>query len=81
MVNLSYYERHKEQRLQYQRAYQEANPEKIKAINRDWYEKNKEKYLEKKNQKVTCVCGSVISLNNRAEHLRSKKHVKFTESN
>jgi hypothetical protein len=40
---------------------------------------NKEKIAKKRNQKQKCICGGIHTLRNKARHLRSVKHLQFTE--
>ncbi len=45
--------------------------------NKKYYEKNKQKILEKQNAKYTCICGSILSKGNKAQHEKSNKHLTF----
>ena len=56
------------------------NKNKILERNKQYYENNKNKILEKMKIKHTCVCGSCICKGDKAKHERSKKHIKFLES-
>jgi hypothetical protein len=42
-------------------------------------------YVECKKQQqkqlYTCQCGSIVTIGNKAQHCRSKKHIKFMEQN
>ena len=73
----TYYERHRDSILARAKAYRENNPEKHHQTCREWYEKNKDEYLARKNRKTECECGKTISWNNRHEHYRSKYHQAF----
>ena len=42
---------------------------------RNWYLQNKENVLENANKKITCQCGSIITHQFKAEHLKTKKHL------
>jgi len=49
---------------------------------KEYYQKNKEKILEKKERdrkKVTCDCGSIIINTCLTRHKKSKKHLKYLE--
>ena len=45
--------------------------------NKEYYEKNKNKALEK----FICICGSPYTCNGKMQHLKSKKHKKYTIEN
>ena len=45
-----------------------------------YYKNNKEKINERRNIKYTCVCGSCIRKGEKAPHEKTKKHIKFLES-
>jgi len=70
--------------------YRRDNSELIKQINKRYYEKNqhaisrkKKQYrrdnLEKIRQPNICECGGNYSTENKARHLRSKKHLKYED--
>ena len=62
------------------KAYRDNNQEKIKAYRIDNKEKLKElnkSYYEDRNEKMTCECGTVHSLRNKARHFKSVKHQAF----
>ena len=46
--------------------YRERNKEKIKELNKQWRE-----------NKFKCPCGSCVSRQHKAEHLRTKKHLDY----
>ena len=64
-----YEENRKENRKEYEKNYNEKRKE--------YYEKNKQKILEKRNEKITCECGCLIRRNGLAEHKKTKKHIKL----
>lgn len=55
--------------------------ERIKQTKKEgdtkYYRKNREKILEKQNEKVLCPCGSQCSKINLLRHKQSKKHLDF----
>ena len=55
------------------------NKDKIKENQDEWYQKNKEKILERQKIMITCECGSEIRVSGKAEHNRSDKHKKYME--
>lgn len=56
------------------------NPDIFKKRDKDYYEKNKEKILERQRVKITCECGSCIAKGNLADHIKSKKHQEYLAS-
>ena len=62
------------------KAYSEVNKEKISEKDKQYYKNNKEKINERRNTKYTCICGSCIRKGGKAEHDKTKKHIKFLES-
>ena len=62
------------------KASREVNKEKISERDRRYYNDNKEKINERRNTKYTCVCGACIRKGEKAPHERTKKHIKFLES-
>lgn len=58
----------------------EENKEKVKEYKDSWYQKNKEKILEKQKQIFICECGSEVRCAGKSEHLRSSKHKIFINS-
>jgi len=71
-----YYERHKEDA----KKYREENKEKISERTKKYREENKEKYLEQRSRMFECECGARCRLRNRSEHLKTKKHINFTNN-
>ena len=61
--------------------YYEDNKERILAYDKEYREKNKKKISEKRNQKITCECGSVTVKRNYKKHLTSKKHKNWIKNN
>lgn len=58
--------------------YYEKNKEIIQQKSKEYNEKNKEKIREK----ITCEdCGSVYTLNGRAKHFKTQKHLQAVEEN
>ena len=59
------YQRVKEQRLDQIKRYVANNPNKIQEINR------------KKREKITCVCGVIVSRGQKTTHEKTLSHLKF----
>ena len=47
---------------------------------KEYYEKNKDKINDKASEKFVCPCGGKYTYCHKSEHLKSKKHLKFLES-
>ena len=75
--------------------YKEANKEKIKVQRREYREKNKEAIKEKreqykrdnrekindrKNAKFECLCGDIIKMSGKYNHLKTIRHIKNFEN-
>ena len=59
-----YRDTHKEHSREYNKMYKQKNKEEVKERNRKWGK-----------QKITCLCGSVISNGNKSDHLKTQKHL------
>ncbi len=60
------------------RAYTEL---KGKEYDKQYYLDNKDKLKEYKNQKYTCECGQILSLQNKSKHKKSKRHQEYLKNN
>jgi hypothetical protein len=67
--------------------YRDAHKDKIKNYNKNYYETNKDKILEKLTSKITCeICNRTVSYNNYNKHItlpicqRTKSRNDFIES-
>ena len=61
-----------------EKKHYEQNKDKMKEIGKQYRENNKEKIKERRQQKITCCCGSIICNDgHKARHERSQKHVNF----
>ena len=49
----------------------------VRACNKEYYQNNRVEILQKKKQKLTCACGSVVTKGNMLRHCRTKKHMVF----
>ena len=70
-----YRQKNKQAILQKSKEYRENNKEAILEYQKEYYEKNKEKI----NEKITCECNGRYTHQNKAKHLKTKKHLKFVE--
>lgn len=79
-----WYDDNKDQLLKQAKEYYEDNKEKLKKYKKEYSkqyrEQNKEKIREKKNQKITCICGSIFIKDVKAKHERTNKHILYIES-
>jgi hypothetical protein len=71
------YELNKDTIIEKCKAYREANAEVLVEKRKAYREKNAELIKEKKSVKYTCDCGSIICINDKAQHERSMKHQAF----
>jgi predicted GIY-YIG superfamily endonuclease len=64
--------------------YRVDNKDKIREKHKEYVINNKEKVLEIKkkwrSQIIECECGSTIQLQEKARHLKSQKHINFTNN-
>ena len=69
--------RTEEERIQYQKTYNDGrymrNKEKYRQYNHD----NKELIKQRKTIPYHCECGSLIQITEKSRHFKSKKHIKF----
>ncbi len=80
--NHQYYINNKDSLKTKQKIYVEAHKDSIQKYKNDWYEKNKEKILEKckivYNEKslqiYLCGCGSTVRISEKTRHNKSIKH-------
>ena len=77
--NKEYYVANKEQLTEKMKEYNEANKEHIAERMRDYYEANKKQIVETRKAKITCECGSTTTVNHKARHCKSLKHLKYCE--
>jgi hypothetical protein len=68
-----YYQQNKEKKAEY---YQQNKEKKIEQ-NKEYRNVNKEKRAEHAKQKITCECGSIITIHHKSSHERTKKHQNF----
>jgi hypothetical protein len=63
-----------------QKEYNEDNKEHILKKQKQKYERNKKGILEQKKQKYNCECGSTLTIGNKSQHLKTKKHQTYLNS-
>ena len=66
-----------------QKEYQQDNKEKKLEYDKNYYEQNKDKILEKKLEKITCQCGCFITKqgSKSSKHIQTKKHINGVNKN
>ena len=72
-----YYDEHKDEIKIWNKKYIEENKEIIAERNHNRYEKNKEEIQRHKQQTINCECGGRYTINHRATHLKTLKHMSF----
>ncbi len=70
-----YYEDKKEILCKQKKEYYEINKKVISKRMKEYRENNKEEISSKKNEKITCECGCLISKSSLSRHLKSQKHL------
>ena len=81
-----YCDDNKEQIKEQLKEYREQNKDKIKEKKKEYYQDNKDKiklyYQDNKdkiNEKFVCECGGNYIHVNKAQHFKSKRHLKFVQ--
>jgi hypothetical protein len=64
---------------EYQHQYYVSNAVKLQDYQKRYRNANRERVLARKNEKLRCDCGSTYSRDNKARHMRSKKHLRWME--
>ena len=66
--------------IQKTKEYYEENRERILQRLNEYREKNRDKINEKRKEKITCPCGSVINKQHIRIHERSQKHQQWEKN-
>jgi hypothetical protein len=74
-INKKYRDENKDKIKENKKKYRDENKDKIKENKKKYRDENKEKISEK----ITCECGSIIRKDVISRHLRSLKHIAYTE--
>jgi hypothetical protein len=61
-------------------AYKQEHKEELKAKRLMYNEKNKETIEMKRKEKMTCCCGSLITVPAKARHEKAKKHIEYIKN-
>jgi len=63
-----------EEKKEYEKKWVKNNPEKLKEIQKTYYEKVKNKLCEKRKEKIICECGCEVTKVNISIHRKSNRH-------
>jgi hypothetical protein len=81
------YEKNRNKKLKYQKEYHQKNTIKVSEYHKEYWQKNKNKlsenkkeYREKNNERIECECGSNVVKYNYTTHCKTKKHIKYLET-
>jgi hypothetical protein len=78
-----YYDKNKDKLSEYNKQYLKKNKERLLEYKAQYIANNKEKISNQqkqyREQKISCICGSEITLQHKLRHERTKKHIKFIE--
>ncbi len=74
----SYYERNKEERLEYAKEYRERTKEERLEKNKEYLQRPA--IYERRHKKITCGCGGKYTGSNKSYHIKSKKHQDWENS-
>ena len=75
----NYYQNHKEHIKQLNLEKYHSNKDLRMEQVKEYYTKNRDSILEKKNAKCECQCGGKYTHANKSMHFKSKKHIAFLE--
>jgi hypothetical protein len=70
-----YYNDNKEYQKEYHKEYCNDNKDIIARNKKEYRKLN----LEKLTEKHECLCGGKYTCENKSQHFKSKKHIKYTE--
>lgn len=73
-------EDNREELAEKNKEWREDNREKFLEKQREYREENKVEIAEKRKQKITCPCGSTLTIKHKARHEKSIKHKKYLEN-
>lgn len=72
-VQAKYVENNREKIREYKSKYRQENKEKIK----EYFVKNRDVLKAKRQEKITCDCGSIVCRGHLPKHKKSKKHIEY----
>ena len=74
IVNIVIPNRYKKE--QQQENYKKNRDDRLEK-QKQYYINNKDKIIERNHSKITCECMSIICINEKSRHLKTKKHLKY----
>ena len=74
IANLKSRIKHREKHNKIRKEHYYKNKERIIKQNTEYYHNNKDKVDKFRQEKITCICGEIISRKYRKKHLDSKSH-------
>jgi hypothetical protein len=69
-----------QERKELYKKYHIQNREKFLEIMKQYHFQNRNKISERKKQKYTCICGSTLTIQHKARHERSLKHLNYVST-
>jgi hypothetical protein len=60
--------------------YYKNNKEQMSEQHKQYYKNNKDNIKERRTQQITCECGRTITIQVKAKHEQSKKHLNFIKN-
>ena len=75
-----YFNNRKDIKREYDKNYRIKNIDNKKEYHKKWYENNKDKISEMNKEKFTCECGSILRIDKKTRHLKTKKHQDYISS-
>ena len=72
-------EKQKQYKQQYNQQYNQEHHEEIKQHKQQYREIHRDEIKQKQKEPYTCPCGSQITRTCKSRHLRSKKHITWTQ--
>lgn len=76
-----YYQQNKEKISDKRKTNYHTIKETTAKQNQDYYQTHKQEILEKKKEKITCVCGSQHRKADTSRHQKTQKHILYLEKN
>jgi len=74
-----YYQDNKTRLAEYKAEYYQDNKDKIAEYKAEYYQDNKDKNKDKFQEKFVCECGGKFTIQNKAVHEKTQRHLKYIE--
>jgi len=75
-----HYEQHKEEKLAYQKHYQQEHADEIKTYQKQYQIENADKIKAQQSQPINCKCGSTFRISDKTRHERTTKHQEWLKT-